>query len=49
MEMNDFRDLIINQREGDQTTNWKGTMLEYLIKVRDNPEITNICPNESIT
>ena len=44
MEMNDFRDLIINQREGAPATNWKGTMLEYLIKVRDNPEIATFAP-----
>jgi len=44
MEMADFRELIINQREKTPVAKWTGSMLEYLYKVQENPDIATFAP-----
>jgi len=42
--MADFKDIICSQKECKQTDSWEGTVLEYLYKVKETPEITNFAP-----
>jgi len=42
--MADFKDIICSQKECKQVDNWEGTVLDYLYKVKENPEITNFAP-----
>ena len=38
----DFREIILKQREEKPTMAWRGSVLEYLQMVKDNPEIATI-------
>ena len=42
--MVDFKDIICSQKECKQTDHWEGTVLDYLYKVKESPEITNFAP-----
>jgi len=42
--MEDFRDVICAQKECKVIEDWSGTLLDYLYKVQENPEITNFAP-----
>lgn len=42
--MNKFKDVISSQREGREIKDWEGTALEYLYKVKKNPEIASFAP-----
>ena len=42
--MNKFLNIISSQREGREIKDWEGPVLEYLYKVKENPEITNFAP-----
>jgi len=42
--MGNFEDIILSQREGKSIQEWEGTMLEYLYKVKETPEIANFAP-----
>jgi len=44
MEINDFRELIINQREKTPVVKWTGKMIDYLYKVQKNPDIATFAP-----
>ena len=44
MENNDFRDLIINQRSKNPVIKWTGKMIDYLYKVKENPDIATFAP-----
>lgn len=46
MNDRDFRKIILEQRDqSSPVENWEGTLLEYLIKVQENPEIADFAPN----
>jgi len=40
----DFREVIIKQREGKGIKEWEGTVLDYLYLVEENPKIANFAP-----
>ncbi|MHA2217663.1 MAG: protein prkA [Candidatus Hodarchaeales archaeon] len=42
--MEDFKDIICSQKECKVIEDWSGTLLEYLYKVQENPDITNFAP-----
>jgi serine protein kinase len=42
--MEDFKDVICAQKECKVVEDWEGTLLDYLYKVQENPEITNFAP-----
>lgn len=44
MESNDFRDLILNQRSKNPVVKWTGKMIDYLYKVKENPDIATFAP-----
>jgi serine protein kinase len=44
MRDKDFRDIILSQKEGKGTTLWKGNVLGYLYKIKENPEIATFAP-----
>jgi predicted Ser/Thr protein kinase/intein/homing endonuclease len=43
--MADFKDIICSQKECKQTDRWEGTVLDYLYKAKETPEITNFAPS----
>ncbi|MHA2198164.1 MAG: protein prkA [Candidatus Hodarchaeales archaeon] len=42
--MEDFKNIICSQKKCKSIEEWSGTLLDYLYKVKDNPEITNFAP-----
>lgn len=44
MEHNEFREIILNQREKTPVAKWTGTMLDYLYLTKEKPEITTFAP-----
>jgi predicted Ser/Thr protein kinase/intein/homing endonuclease len=40
----DFRQVIFDQREKRESKEWSGTMIEYLYKVKETPEVSNLSP-----
>jgi len=42
--MADFKDIICSQKECKENTSWEGTVLDYLYKVKESPDITNFAP-----
>lgn len=44
MDNLDFRKIILEQRKGDEHKPWSGTMIEYLYKVKETPEASNVAP-----
>lgn len=42
--MDDFKKAIAAQKEGREVEQWKGTMLEYLHLVKEDPRICNFAP-----
>lgn len=44
MNGEDFRNVILEQRQGKEYKPWKGTCLDYLYLVRENPEIAQFAP-----
>ncbi|MFT7880923.1 MAG: hypothetical protein ABXS91_11085, partial [Sulfurimonas sp.] len=40
----DFRDMIAQQKVGREKEEWAGTVLEYLYKVQEQPEIASFAP-----
>lgn len=42
--MEDFKDVICAQKECKVIEDWEGTLLDYLYKVQENPEITTFAP-----
>jgi len=44
MNNSDFREIILKQREKTADTKWSGTVLNYLYKVQENPNISQFAP-----
>ena len=44
MELKDMRQVILDQRKEKETTLWEGKAIDYLLKVRANPEIACLAP-----
>jgi len=42
--MDKFKKMISSQHEGKETKDWEGTVLEYLYKVKKDPEICSFAP-----
>jgi len=42
--MENFFDVITKQKEGKELNLWSGTMIDYLYKVKENPEIATFAP-----
>jgi len=42
--MEEFKNIIDAQKEGKKMEDWEGTVLEYLYKVQEEPNITNFAP-----
>ena len=40
----DFRDIILNQQEEAPPAKWEGTLIDYMGKVEEMPEIANLSP-----
>ena len=40
----DFIEIILGQKEGKEREQWNGKMIDYLLKVSENPEIANFAP-----
>jgi len=44
MSMQEYRQVILEQREKVDNTEWEGSVLDYLQKVKENPKIANFAP-----
>ncbi len=44
MNDNDFKDIICAQKECKLVEDWEGTLLDYLYKVQEDPDIANFAP-----
>ncbi len=44
MNNSDFREVILKQREGKKDSKWEGKCIDYLSKVKENPDIASFSP-----
>ena len=44
MQTTDFRELILQQRQGKDLSLWNGNMIDYLYKIQENPELATFAP-----